>query len=118
MQDTTIIELRNRLRQFAAERDWDQFHSPKNLAMALGAEAGELLEQFQWLTEPESSHPDPKRRQAIADELADILIYLIRLADKLDIDPLEAAFAKIEKNAEKYPADRVRGSMKKYNEYD
>ena len=118
MQDTTITELRNRLRKFAADRDWDQFHSPKNLAMALGAEAGELLEQFQWLNEPESSDPNPERRQAIADELADILIYLIRLADKLDIDLIEAAFAKIEKNAEKYPADRVRGSMKKYNEYD
>jgi dCTP diphosphatase len=118
MSDKTIVQLHSAIRDFAGERDWDQFHSPKNLAMALGAEAGELLEQFQWLTELESSDPDPKRRQAIADELADILIYLIRLADKLDIDPIEAAFAKIEKNAEKYPADRVRGSMKKYSEYD
>ena len=118
MPNKDLNQLLSTIRQFADDRDWDQFHSPKNLAMALGAEAGELLEQFQWLTEPESSDPDPKRRQAIADELADILIYLMRLADKLEIDPLEAAFAKIEKNAKKYPADRVRGSMKKYNEYD
>jgi NTP pyrophosphatase (non-canonical NTP hydrolase) len=118
MPDKDLSKLRAAIRQFATERDWDQFHSPKNLAMALGAEAGELLEQFQWLTEPESSDPNPKKRQAIADELADILIYLIRLADKLDIDLIEAAFTKIEKNAEKYPAELVRGSMRKYNEYD
>ena len=86
--------------------------------MALAAETGELIEQFQWLSETESSAPDPDRRQAIADELADVLIYLVRLSDKLDIDLLEAAFLKMEKNAKKYPADRVRGSMKKYSEYD
>ena len=118
MPRSDLDHLRLPLRQFAADRDWDQFHSPKNLAMALTAEAGELLEQFQWLTESESSNPDTQKREAIADELADVFIYLIRLADKLDIDLIEAAFRKIEKNAEKYPADRVRGSMKKYNEYD
>jgi NTP pyrophosphatase (non-canonical NTP hydrolase) len=110
--------LREHLRAFAAERDWDRFHSPKNLAMALAGEAGELLEVFQWRTEEESYALDPQALAQAREELADLLIYLVRLADKLDIDLLAAATDKIATNARKYPADRVRGSAKKYSDYD
>ena len=112
-----MIELRDRLRKFAAERDWDQFHSPKNLASALSVEAAELLEHFQWLTEAESKALPPAKVEAVRDEMADVLIYLVRLADKLEVDLLAAAAAKIEKNEAKYPAAQVRGSMKKYSDY-
>ena len=112
-----MIELRDRLRAFCAERDWDQFHSPKNLASALSVEAAELLEHFQWLTEEESKRLPPAKVAAVRDELADVLIYLVRLADKLEVDLLAAAADKIAKNAVKYPADQVRGSMKKYSDY-
>ena len=112
-----MIELRDRLRKFAADRDWDQFHSPKNLASALSVEAAELLEQFTWLTEEESKRLPPAKLAAVRDELADVLIYLVRIADKLDVDLLAAAADKIAKNAAKYPADKVRGSMKKYSDY-
>jgi NTP pyrophosphatase (non-canonical NTP hydrolase) len=112
-----MIALRDRLRKFVAERDWDQFHSPKNLAMALSVEAAELMEHFQWLTEAESHRLPPEKREQVRDEMADVLVYLVRLADKLDIDLLDAAAKKIEKNALKYPADKVRGSMKKYSDY-
>src|ERR1700676_4210492 len=86
-----ILDLRNKLRQFAAERDWDQFHSPKNLAMALSVEAAELLEHFQWLSGPEAAAMAPEKRAKIGEELADVLLYLIRLADKLNIDLPTAA---------------------------
>lgn len=112
-----MIALRDTLRKFVAERDWDQFHSPKNLAMALSVEAAELLEHFQWLTEAESGRLPPGKRAQVRDEMADVLVYLVRLADKLEVDLLEAAAEKIAKNALKYPADRVRGSMKKYTDY-
>ena len=112
-----MIALRDRLRQFAAERDWDQFHSPKNLASALSVEAAELLEHFQWLSEAESNRLPPEKRDAVRDEMADVLVYLVRLADKLDVDLRDAAARKIEKNALRYPAERVRGSMKKYTDY-
>jgi NTP pyrophosphatase (non-canonical NTP hydrolase) len=112
-----MIALRDTLRKFVAERDWDQFHSPKNLAMALSVEAAELLEHFQWLTEAESHRLPPEKRAQVRDEMADVLVYLVRLADKLDVDLLDAARKKIEKNALKYPAERVRGSMKKYTDY-
>ncbi len=112
-----MIALRDRLRKFVAERDWDQFHSPKNLAVALSVEAAELLEHFQWLTEAESRRLPPEKRAQVADEMADVLVYLVRLADKLEVDLLETAAAKIDKNALKYPADKVRGSMKKYTDY-
>lgn len=108
--------LRDRLRAFAAERDWDQFHSPKNLAMALIGEAGELIEHFQWLTEEQSRSLDAERRERVAEELADVLLYLVRLADRLDIDLADAAWRKIEINARKYPADVARGSAKKYSD--
>ena len=109
--------LRDALRQFAAERDWDRFHSPKNLAIALSVEASELLEHFQWLTEEQSKALAPEKREEVRDEMADVLLYLVRLADKLDVDLLDAATKKIAKNALKYPAAQVRGSMKKYSDY-
>ena len=112
-----INKLRDQLREFARERDWDKFHSPKNLAMALSVEASELLEHFQWLTEEQSSNLSPEKRQQVAEEMSDILVYLIRLADKFDVDLLEQTRAKLKKNALKYPADKVKGSAKKYNEY-
>lgn len=111
-----LIDLRDRLRRFAAERDWDQFHSPKNLAAALIVEAAELLEHFQWLKEEDSTLLSPEKRAAVAEEIADVLLYLVRIADKLDIDLLDAAGKKIEANAVKYPADKARGSMRKYTE--
>lgn len=111
-----LTELRDALREFARERDWDQFHSPKNLASALNVEAAELLEHFQWLTEAESRNLAPDLRTAVGEELADVLLYLIRLADKLDLDLIAAAHAKILHNAEKYPIDKARGSSRKYTE--
>jgi dCTP diphosphatase len=109
--------LRHRLRKFAFDRDWDQFHSPKNLSMALIAEAAELVEHFQWLTEEQSNQLPPKKLAEVEEELADILIYLIRTADKLDIDLIQAAVRKMDLNERKYPAGVVRGSAKKYTEY-
>jgi dCTP diphosphatase len=111
-----LTQLRDALREFAAERDWDQFHSPKNLASALSVEAAELLECFQWLTEEQSRNLTPEQRLAVREELADVLNYLVRLADKLDVNLLDAAREKIAKNALKYPADKARGSIKKYSE--
>ncbi|MCW8955985.1 MAG: nucleotide pyrophosphohydrolase, partial [Gammaproteobacteria bacterium] len=99
------------------QRDWNQFHSPKNLAMALNVEAAELLEHFQWLTEQQSSSLDAETLAEVADEIADIQVYLIRLADKLDINIVTATQTKIDKNAQKYPADKVRGQSKKYTKY-
>src|SRR3990172_6444386 len=103
MNINLIHALRDELRAFAQERDWDQFHSPKNLATALAVEAAELLEPFQWLTEAQSRHLSPEQRQAVQHEMADVLIYLIRLADKLDVDLIAAARDKIAHNAVKYP---------------
>lgn len=112
-----LESLKLRLRAFAADRDWDKFHSPKNLSMALIAEAGELIEHFQWISESESCKLSPEKLKEVELELGDILIYLIRLADKLEINLLEAANSKLEVNKRKYPSDKVRGSAKKYNEY-
>ena len=113
---TELESLRDELRKFAAARDWDQFHSPKNLAMALSAEAGELLEVFQWLTEEQSRSLAPEAQAAASEEIADVLLYLIRLGDQLGIDPVAAAQRKLVANAQKYPADKARGSNKKYTE--
>jgi len=110
-------ELRERVRAFAQARDWDQFHSPKNLAMALIVEAAELVEHFQWLTADESAALPAQKKAAVADELADVLIYVVRLADRLDIDLLQATAEKMARNEAKYPAASVRGSAKKYTEY-
>ena len=113
---TELESLREQLRAFAATRDWDQFHSPKNLAMALSAEAGELLEIFQWLTEEQSRILPPEAQAAAGDEIADVLLYLIRLCDQLGIDPIAAANRKLVANAGKYPVDKARGTSKKYTE--
>lgn len=112
----SLLELRDALRSFAAERDWDQFHSPRNLAAALSVEAAELLEPFQWLTDEQSRDLAPEARAAIEQELADVLLYLVRLADKLDVDLALAARAKIARNAVKYPVEKARGSSRKYDE--
>jgi dCTP diphosphatase len=112
-----LEELRQHVRAFVAERDWDRFHSPKNLAMALSVEASELVELFQWLTEEESNALDPGQRQRVAEEMADVLWFLVRLSDRLGVDLLQAAEAKLAANAAKYPADLVRGQSKKYTDY-
>ena len=105
------------LRRFAEERNWDQFHTPKNLAMALNVEAGELLEHFQWLTAEQSQNLPADQQAKVAEEIADIQAYLIRIADKLGVDILAAVEQKMRQNAAKYPADKVRGDARKYNEY-
>ena len=110
--------LQRRLAEFAAARDWQQFHSPKNLAMALSVEAAELLEEFQWLTEEQSKTLDDARRERVRLELADVFIYLLRIAVVLGVDLMKAADDKIALNERKYPAERVRGDARKYNEYD
>jgi len=109
--------LRARLQEFVQERDWEQFHSPKNLAMAMIVEAGELVEHFQWLTEQQSRDIAGDKREQVAQEIADTFIYLLRMADVLGIDLIAAAQAKMDLNAQKYPADKVRGSNAKYTEY-
>lgn len=111
-----LVLLRDKLRRFAADRDWDQFHSPKNLAAALAVEAAELLEPFQWLTEEQSRHLTAEQAEAVREEMADVLLYLIRLADKLDIDLVAAANDKIRRNAARYPVEKARGSSKKYRD--
>ena len=113
---TELEALREKLRDFARERDWEQFHSPKNLAMALCVEAAELVEIFQWLTEEQSRSLEPAARAAADEEIADVLLYLLRLADQLGIDPVAAAQRKLEANARKYPADKARGNARKYDE--
>jgi len=113
-----IEDLSARLRAFAEERDWEQFHSPKNLAMALAVEAAELLEHFQWLTEEESAQLAPAKAGQVAEEMADVFIYLLRLADRLGVDLLGAACAKMAKNAARYPVEKSRGHKKKYTEFE
>ena len=111
----TLDDLARDLRRFAAEREWERFHTPKNLAISLAVEVGELLEHVQWGSDEEIAAlaRTPASRAAVAEELADVLIYLVRLADVLGIDLLAAASAKIAANAERYPADDVRGSSAK-----
>ena len=114
--DSSLTALRDAMRRFAAARDWQQFHTPKNLAIALSVEAAELLEHFQWLTAEQSLQLDAKRRREVADEIADVLLYLTRLADVLEIDPLAAARRKLRDNARKYPIAKARGNARKYSE--
>jgi NTP pyrophosphatase (non-canonical NTP hydrolase) len=113
-----ITSLQQKLRSFCNDRDWDQFHSPKNLAMALSVESAELLEIFQWLSEEESKELTTQDLDKARLEIADVFIYLLRIADKLDIDLLTAADDKISVNERKYPSRLVKGSAKKYTEYD
>ena len=110
-------ELLKKIQLFRNERDWDQYHSPKNLSMALMVEAAELTEHFQWLSEEQSQNLSDEKLAEIKDEIGDVLIYLANLAEKLGIDPIEAAHEKIEKNKLKYPADKVKGKADKYSKY-
>jgi NTP pyrophosphatase (non-canonical NTP hydrolase) len=114
---TTIEKLSEHVLEFVKERDWLQFHAPKNLAMALSVEASELVELFQWMSEEESRSLNPEKRSSAEEEIGDVLIYLVRLCQELGIDLLAAAASKLEINRQKYPAERVRGSAKKYDEY-
>ena len=118
MHPDSLDDLRVRLAAFAAQREWDQFHSPKNLSMALIAECAELIEHFQWMSEEQSKNLEPKKLQAVSHELADILIFLIRVADKLDVNLIEAANVKIGINEQRYPTERVRGSAKRAEDYE
>ena len=111
-------ELIQKLREFAAERDWEQFHSPKNLSMALAVEVAELLEHFQWLTEEQSRNLEQETLARVQEEIGDVQIYLARLADQLGISPLDAALDKLEVNRQKYPPDKARGNSKKSTAFD
>ncbi len=112
--DDTLHLLRDRLRQFAEARDWAQFHTPKNLAMALIGEAAEVVEHFQWLTPEDSAALGADDKAAVSHELADVLLYLVRLADQLDVDLRAAALEKLAINAERYPVDKAYGRSDKY----
>ena len=114
---TDLESLRDQLREFAQARDWDQFHSPKNLAMALSVEP-ELLEVFQWLTQAQSRDLSPEAKAAASEEIADVLLYLVRLGDQLGIDPVAAAQSKLVANEQKYPVEKARGNSKKYTELE
>ncbi|GBG15192.1 nucleotide pyrophosphohydrolase [Novimethylophilus kurashikiensis] len=113
-----LTELRDRLRGFVRERDWEQFHSPKNLAMAMIVEAAELVEHFQWSTEQESRELTDEQRIKVEQEIADTFVYLLRLSDVLGIDLIDAAHRKMDLNAKKYPADKARGRNDKYTAYE
>ena len=116
-KDTPYGRLVEELDRFVAERDWEQFHSPKNLAMAVSVEVAEIVEHFQWLTEEQSRNLPPEKLAEIGQEIGDVMIYLAELAGKLGVDPVEAARAKIEVNRSKYPAELVKGNPSKYTEY-
>lgn len=113
----SLQDLRDRIQAFVEERDWQQFHSPKNLAMAMIVEAAELVEHFQWMTEQESREVTAEKKELISQELADTLVYLLRIADVLGIDLIDAANRKLDINARKYPVDKARGRNDKYTEY-
>ena len=117
MTSDPLIELREALRAFAAERAWDEFHSPKNLAISLSVEAAEVLEHFQWITEDDSRRLSRESLLKVEQEMADILLYLVRLSDKLGVDLLQAAQRKMKLNAEKYPVDKSKGTSKKYTDF-
>ena len=110
-----LESLKLKLREFAKERDWDQFHSPKNFPMALIVECAELVEHFQWLTDEQSKNLPADTLEEVRLEMADIFLYLLRLADKLDVDLIDAANHKIKLNAEKYPVDKAKGLATKYS---
>ena len=110
-------ELKGAIREFIEERDWEQFHSPKNLAMALSVEVAEIVEHFQWLTQEQSRNLPPEKLAGVREEIGDATMYLLEFADKLGVDPVEAAKAKVEINSRKYPAALVKGKASKYTEY-
>ncbi|MEY3747261.1 MAG: hypothetical protein RL194_720 [Pseudomonadota bacterium] len=114
----SLNELRARINQFVRERDWEQFHSPKNLAMAMIVEAAEVVEHFQWDTPEESARLDDEKREQVAHELADTFVYLLRIAEVTGIDLIAAANRKIDLNAQKYPVEKARGSNAKYTAYE
>lgn len=113
-----LVEMRDMLREFVRERDWSRFHSPKNLAAALSVEASELLEPFTWLATGEEAELDEAKLRAIRHEMADVLAYLVMLADSLDVDLHLALIEKMALNRSKYPAHKVKGDARKYTEYD
>ena len=113
----SLTDLRTTINSFVAERDWAQFHTPKNLAMAMIVEAAELVEQFQWDTPAESQQLSPEKREAVSHELADTFVYLLRIAEVLQIDLIDAANKKIALNAKKYPVEKAKGSNAKYTKY-
>lgn len=114
----SLDDLSARINAFVQERDWQQFHSPKNLAMAMIVEAAELVEHFQWNTIEESYQLSPEKREQVSHELADTFVYLLRIAEVTGVDLIAAANAKIDINAKKYPAEKVRGSNAKYTSYE
>ena len=114
----SLTNLISRINHFVDERDWSQFHSPKNLAMAMIVEAAEVVEHFQWMTEKETLELDPEIKEKVGHELADTFVYLLRLAEVCGIDLIEATQSKIDLNEKKYPADKARGSNAKYTAYD
>ena len=114
----SLSQLQRRLQLFAQQRDWEQFHNPKNLAMAMAGEVGEVMEHLQWLSAEQCESLPEETHQALALELADVLFYLLRLADRLDISLAEAAQRKLALNESRYPVERVRGSAKKYDQYE
>ena len=113
----SLENLREKINTFVAERDWSQFHTPKNLAMAMIVEAAELVEQFQWDTPMESQQLSPEKREAVAHELADTFVYLLRIAEVLEINLIDATNKKIALNAIKYPVEKAKGSNAKYTKY-
>jgi dCTP diphosphatase len=117
-EDVSVKDLRAAIEAFIEERDWEQFHSPKNLAMALSVEVAEIVEHFQWLTEEQSLNLTPEKLTEVREEIGDVVIYLTELSDKLGIDPVDAAKAKLAINKQKYPVDLVKGKASKYTEYE
>ncbi len=117
MSKDSLTDLTSKLKDFAVKRDWEQFHSPKNLAMALSGECGELLEHFQWLTEQQSRHISDDKKQEVAHEMADILIYLLRLSERLDINLVNAVHEKMAINEKRFPVEKVKGDARRGSEY-
>ena len=117
MKETVLDKLIDKIRAFNKERDWEQFHSPKNLAMALNVEVAEIAEHFQWLTQEESRSLPPDKLAEVKEEIGDVMIFLLNLSDKLEIDALKAASEKLEKNKVKYPVEKSKGNAQKYTEY-
>lgn len=118
MKHDSLDELTGIMRRFVEKRQWQPYQTPKNLALALCGEAGELAAELQWLTQEESCCPGEEKKRRIASEMADVLLYLLRMADEMDINLIEAAFAKCEANTQKYPEDMVRGTLKLRDEYE